>query len=707
MEHIYRIRSWYTFSFLLFLFYFHTEATAQVALTSSGGNFDSYSQDFNTDKLPQRNGEAKLWINGTAEPGSESTLNGWYLGVEGYEAGFIRLEGNDGSNTNWGGYSYGADASPERSMGLKGEAGVAGTFYAALRFVNNTGQNIDAVEVSFDMEQWYFDGDVSEVSLEYAVGPDVVSPISTIVTWYPVAVVNSPLAGAGIAKGAKDGNAAGNNKPYTLTATDLKLPKGQEIAFRWVVRLTSDSRRYSALALDNVTVTPTKALDDSEMPAPVATVYYNKAGQLLDDTNSWGTNRDGTGNRPPNFTDPNQTFYVVNTAGHVADESKKYREDNHTLKLGKSWQVRGEGSKVVLGDGAKPVKMIVHHNKLFDGPMDLAAQATLIINTGQGDPALGTLAPQSTVVYADSTSLDVASTTYGNLVILGEEYSKGQAVLKKLKGAASVAGKLELIGKNIHLQENVLQIEDSGEIGSAGAGNHAITSEGGALQMAVSGSEVLFPVGTDSYAPVRIKNGGNATYRVGARQLEGALKSASADYAVPAVDKVWEIARVDASGAGASTVTLQWNRAANIAGLDKEYMYVGHYNRAAGRWEAKPVDSFREDKDGFYTLTFTADAAADDGNAASADLYTVMTRSETIFLVYPNPARGVVQVELPLLASNAELEVFSMSGEEIEVHQVTAGVRQVELDFSDYNGGMYLLRLQTPGRVYVYRLVLQ
>lgn len=69
------------------------------------------------------------------------------------------------------------------------------------------------------------------------------------------------------------------------------------------------------------------------------TNYYSKAAGNLNLTASWGTNTDGSGAAPSNFTNNNQIFNIRNRATHT---------------INYPWTVSGAGSKVVVGDGTNP-----------------------------------------------------------------------------------------------------------------------------------------------------------------------------------------------------------------------------------------------------------------------------------------------------------------------------------------------------------------
>lgn len=72
--------------------------------------------------------------------------------------------------------------------------------------------------------------------------------------------------------------------------------------------------------------------------------YYSKSTGNLELTSSWGTSTNGSGDTPPDFTTPGNTFNIRNNA---------------TPTIGASWTVSGTGSKVVVGDGTNACNFTV------------------------------------------------------------------------------------------------------------------------------------------------------------------------------------------------------------------------------------------------------------------------------------------------------------------------------------------------------------
>ena len=108
--------------------------------------------------------------------------------------------------------------------------------------------------------------------------------------------------------------------------------------------------------------------------------YYSKASGNLELIASWGTNLDGTGTTPDNFTTESITYNIRNNA---------------TPTLGANWTVSGAGSSVILGDGTNACNFSLPSSLTFSavsisisniGTLTFAANSTMsaltVLNTG-------------------------------------------------------------------------------------------------------------------------------------------------------------------------------------------------------------------------------------------------------------------------------------------------------------------------------------
>jgi PKD repeat protein len=146
-----------------------------------------------------------------------------------------------------------------------------------------------------------------------------------------------------------------------------------------------------------------------------ATTYYLKVGGTVTSVASWGTNTNGTGTAPINFTTANQVFNIRNNA---------------SVTLTAGWTVSGTGSGVTIGDGSTACNFTVPAtaaNKLTGSVLNVYANATLTLQNN----TLPTLTscvfdPASTVNFANSANTTIPVTNgsansgvYGTLLISG------------------------------------------------------------------------------------------------------------------------------------------------------------------------------------------------------------------------------------------------------------------------------------------------
>ncbi len=160
---------------------------------------------------------------------------------------------------------------------------------------------------------------------------------------------------------------------------------------------------------DATTATPFCELDELRLgtnwadvtPAFSATNYYSKSTGNLDQLSTWGTNTDGSGTAPADFTSDAQIFNIRNQSNPA---------------IGANWTVSGSTSNVILGDGTNACNFTIGNTYSYTGPIDVSANATLKLQNTT-IPTIGTCNAASTVEYAGSSAQNIASANYGNLTI--------------------------------------------------------------------------------------------------------------------------------------------------------------------------------------------------------------------------------------------------------------------------------------------------
>lgn len=221
-------------------------AWAQVNYDSVGG---IYSQTF--DSLAT-SGTSIPWVNGT-------TLPGWFLyrqpapgtDVTSYAAG-------NGSSSTGGFYSFGGNGSDERALGGVGSGGtyfgsptsgaVAG--WIAVGLVNNTGQTLKQLAVTYDGEQWRNSGETSTQIMRFEYGWG--TSFTTVGTWTAPGGTfdwSSPVVGG--TAGPVDGNTTGRVTGRGGFLSAVSWMPGETLWLRWIE--INDSGSDHGLAIDNFT----------------------------------------------------------------------------------------------------------------------------------------------------------------------------------------------------------------------------------------------------------------------------------------------------------------------------------------------------------------------------------------------------------------------------------------------------------------------
>jgi predicted extracellular nuclease len=213
---------------------------------------DTYSQTF--DGLANSGGN-NIWAN-------DVTLPGWFLfrqpstspvAITAYGAG-------NGSANGGSFYSYGSTGSSDRAIGGLGSNGnyfgspssnnLAG--WIALTLTNDSGSTINALDLSFNGEQWRNGGNASAQSmvLEYGFG----STFAAVSNWMaPGGNFNwtSPVASSTSA--AVDGNGAGRVSNRGGSLQNLGWLASSTLWFRWIEN--NDTGNDHGLAIDDVSIT--------------------------------------------------------------------------------------------------------------------------------------------------------------------------------------------------------------------------------------------------------------------------------------------------------------------------------------------------------------------------------------------------------------------------------------------------------------------
>lgn len=178
-----------------------------------------------------------------------------------------------------------------------------------------------------------------------------------------------------------------------------------------------------------------------------ATNYYSQSTGNLNLTTSWGTNTDGSGTAPANFTANNQVFNICNNA---------------TPTIGANWTVSGTGSYIVVGNGTNACNFQIPTNYYCKGTIDVSANATLTI-ANTTIPTLSTLNATSTVVFDGTGAQTIPAVTYGNLTYSGSNTGT-------MAGGCTINGTLSATGNG------VLELDNSNSVYTYSVGSMVVTT---------------------------------------------------------------------------------------------------------------------------------------------------------------------------------------------------------------------------------------
>jgi hypothetical protein len=117
--------------------------------------------------------------------------------------------------------------------------------------------------------------------------------------------------------------------------------------------------------------------------------FYSKSTGNLETLSNWGSNTDGTGTAPANFTSNGVTFNIRNNA---------------TPSIGASWTVSGTGSKIVVGDGTNACNFTVPSTFIVTSPTTNVSNNGTITRTTSGANNWGALSFASGATYVHNTS---------------------------------------------------------------------------------------------------------------------------------------------------------------------------------------------------------------------------------------------------------------------------------------------------------------
>ncbi|GAB3584906.1 T9SS type A sorting domain-containing protein [Hymenobacter daeguensis] len=213
--------------------------------------------------------------------------------------------------------------------------------------------------------------------------------------------------------------------------------------------------------------------------------YYAKPTGSLEVLSTFGTNGDGSGDSPASFSAAGQTYSVTGTG--------------RTLTA--NWTVSGADSKVVLQSGAS---LLVPAAYNFTGPLDLSANAAVVVANAAPGITFGSVDAASTIEYAQAGTYSVpvlGGAGYGNLTL-----RNGTKLLSA--GTTTVRG--NVLVSNVGGGSNVFGGAPNAASTLALGGNLTLA---GTVSFSASATDRIVLVATNTATP-QVLNGGGNTLRL-------------------------------------------------------------------------------------------------------------------------------------------------------------------------------------------------
>lgn len=194
-------------------------------------------------------------------------VNGWYGGNRSgsnSSSEFRAQDGSLGSSAGRGVISYGTTGSSDRALGVLTTSNQIPRFGAL--FVNNTGDVLTSVTISFTGEQWRRGNVTSPDALQFVYGfTSSVASASTRVAALDFQSVNQQASPTEV---ALNGNLAANQRFVTATISGISWANGATLAIAWDT--TELSGQDDGLAIDDFTL--------SAVPTPGSAALLGLAG---------------------------------------------------------------------------------------------------------------------------------------------------------------------------------------------------------------------------------------------------------------------------------------------------------------------------------------------------------------------------------------------------------------------------------------------
>ena len=218
--------------------------------------------------------------------------------------------------------------------------------------------------------------------------------------------------------------------------------------------------------------------------------------------------------------------------------------------------------------------LTISGNEMVQSGGYLVLENTNFINSSTFHSGSGEVVITGDAANTNSAIGGTSLTTFYNLTI--NKTSNGA----QLGNSSNVSNQLTLTSGNIDLQTYNLTIENTGTISGSSSSSYIQTTSSGTLVQEVGASNVVFPVGNQSYSPVTLNNAGttdNFNVRVeNAVYLDGTSGTA---VTTDVVNATWHIDEMT-SGGSDITAIFQWNTFDELTDFDRTQSFVSYYDNS-------------------------------------------------------------------------------------------------------------------------------
>jgi hypothetical protein len=227
-----------------------------------------------------------------------------------------------------------------------------------------------------------------------------------------------------------------------------------------------------------------------------------------------------------------------------------------------------------LNDATAQTNLIIAGGNVNISGNYLILNNTKLTNDGTLGATAGTVTITGTATEALSAISGTSLSSFYNLTI---NKSSNNALLDN---DINISNQLTLTNGNIDIQGNDLTILNTATI-SGGSSNSFIKTTGvGILTQEVSASNVVFPIGKQSYTPVTLNNAGTTDdFKVRVENIVYLDGTSGTVLTTDVVDATWYIDEVTSGGSNV-TLTFQWNTSDELTDFDRTQSFITHYDNS-------------------------------------------------------------------------------------------------------------------------------